>query len=47
VGAKVDYQAMEWLKLGASFTNIDRYSTFSRQFNYRDNVTAVTAGVLF
>lgn len=47
VGASLDYQATEWLKTGASFKNTDRYSTFSRQFNYRDNVTAVNAKVMF
>ncbi|MFI5346035.1 MAG: outer membrane beta-barrel protein [Elusimicrobiota bacterium] len=47
VGAKVDYQVYEWLKTGASFTNVDRYSTFSQQFNYRDNITAVNASVKF
>lgn len=47
VGAKLDYQVFEWLKTGASFTNIDRYSTFSQQYNYRDNITAVNASVKF
>ncbi|MBI3566029.1 MAG: outer membrane beta-barrel protein, partial [Elusimicrobia bacterium] len=47
VGAKVDYQATEWLSAGASFKNVDRYSTFSRQYNYRDNITGVNAKVMF
>lgn len=47
VGVNADYQATEWLKAGAYFKNVDRYSTFSREFSYRDNVTGVNAKVLF
>lgn len=47
VGLKTDYQAYQWLKVGASYTNTDRYSTFSREFSYRDNITAVNARVTF
>ncbi len=47
IGVKVDYQPLEWLKTGATFNNVDRYSTLSRQFSYRDNVTGVNAKVMF
>jgi hypothetical protein len=47
IGAKLDYKVSEWLTTGASFTNTDRYSTFSRQYNYRDNVTGINARVSF
>lgn len=46
-GLKADYQVCEWLKTGVSYSNVDRYSTFSREFNFRDNITSVNARVAF
>lgn len=46
-GAKLDYQANEWLALGTSYKHTSRFSTFSRQYNYRDNISAVNLRVTF
>jgi predicted porin len=46
-GLKSDYKVKEWATVGASFTRNARFSTFSRQFNYRDNITAVNAKLSF
>ncbi len=46
-GAKVDYKAQEWLTTGVFYTHNARFSTFSRQFNYRDNITGVNAKFSF
>ncbi len=46
-GAKVDYKIKDWASVGGSFTRNARFSTFSRQFNYRDNITAVNAKLSF
>jgi hypothetical protein len=47
VGAKTDYKIKEWASVGASYLHNARFSTFSRQFNYRDNITAVNAKLSF
>lgn len=46
-GAHVDYKPCEWFKAGVTYNNVDRYSTMSREFNYRDNITGVNAKVMF
>ncbi|MDE2490912.1 MAG: outer membrane beta-barrel protein [Elusimicrobia bacterium] len=38
-GAHVDYQIADWASTGLSFTNNDRFSTFSREYSYRDDIT--------
>lgn len=47
LGAKTDYKIKEWASVGASYTHNARFSTFSRQFNYRDNITGVNAKLSF
>ncbi|PIR15974.1 MAG: hypothetical protein COV48_11405, partial [Elusimicrobia bacterium CG11_big_fil_rev_8_21_14_0_20_64_6] len=46
-GLKTDYKIKEWASVGSSYTNNARFSTFSRQFNYRDNITAINAKLSF
>lgn len=46
-GLKADYKIKDWASVGGSFTRNARFSTFSRQFNYRDNITAVNAKLSF
>lgn len=43
----LECKATGWLTAGAYFQNTDRYSSFSREFNYRDNITGVNAKVTF
>lgn len=47
VGAKTDYKIKDWASVGASYTFNARYSTFSREYNYRDNITGVNAKLSF
>ncbi len=47
LGVKTDYKLKEWATVGASYTHNARFSTFSRQYNYRDNITAVNAKLSF
>lgn len=47
LGLKTDYKIKEWASVGASYTHNARFSTFSRQFNYRDNITALNAKLSF
>jgi hypothetical protein len=47
LGVKTDYKFNEWATAGAAFTRNARFSTFSRQFNYRDNITAFNAKLSF
>lgn len=47
LGAKADYKIQEWLSAGLSYSHNARFSTFSRQFNYKDNVTGVNAKLSF
>lgn len=47
LGAKTDYKIKDWASVGASYTHNARFSTFSRQFNYRDNITALNAKLSF
>lgn len=37
----------DWLTTGATYTHNSRFSSFSREFDYRDNVTGVHAKVMF
>jgi hypothetical protein len=46
-GAHADYQALQWLAVGASFTHNSRFSTFSREYNYKDNITGVNLKAMF
>lgn len=47
VGAKADYKINDWASTGVNYTHNARFSTFSRQFNYRDNITGVNAKLNF
>ena len=47
LGAKADYKIKDWASTGAFYTHNARFSTFSRQFNYRDNITGVNAKLSF
>ena len=47
LGAKTDYKINDWATVGAAYTFNARFSTFSRQFNYKDNVTAFNAKLSF
>lgn len=46
-GLGLDYDIQEWLKTGVAFEGARRFSTFSRQFNYRDNRTSWNVKVVF
>ncbi|MDD5304063.1 MAG: hypothetical protein PHS14_13260 [Elusimicrobia bacterium] len=46
-GVKADYKIKEWASAGAFYTHNARFSTFSRQFNYKDNITGVNAKLSF
>jgi len=47
VGAKTDYKVKDWASVGASYTHNTRFSSFSRQFNYKDNITGFNAKLSF
>lgn len=47
LGAKADYKIKDWASTGVFYTHNARFSTFSRQFNYRDNITGVNAKLSF
>ncbi|MBI3288411.1 MAG: outer membrane beta-barrel protein [Elusimicrobia bacterium] len=47
LGVKADYQIKQWLSTGLFYTHNARYSTFSRQFNYKDNVTGANVRFSF
>ena len=47
VGAKADYKINDWATAGMSYTRNARFSTFSRQYNYKDNITAFNAKLSF
>ncbi len=46
-GAHADYQALDWLSVGASFLHNSRFSSFSREYSYRDNITGVNLKAMF
>jgi hypothetical protein len=46
-GAHADYKVNEWLTAGATYNHSNRFSTFSREFDYADNVTGVNAKLVF
>lgn len=47
LGAKADYKIKDWASTGVFYTHNARFSTFSRQFNYRDNISGVNAKLSF
>jgi hypothetical protein len=47
VGVKADHKFREYLTAGVSYINNTRFSTFSQQFNYRDNITAANFKLSF
>jgi len=47
LGAKADYKINDWASTGVSYRHNARFSTFSRQFNYRDNITGFNAKLNF
>lgn len=44
---KADYKFNEMIAAGASYTRNARFSTFSRQFNYKDGITAANVKLTF
>lgn len=47
VGAKGDYKFNEMVSAGVSYTHNSRFSTFSREYNYRDNITGANLKLNF
>jgi hypothetical protein len=47
VGAKADYKVTDWATTGLTFTHNSRFSTFSRQYNYKDNITGWNVKLAF
>jgi len=47
LGAKTDYKFKEWGTAGLFYTHNARFSTFSRQFSYRDNITGANLKLSF
>ncbi len=46
-GVKADYKFNEMIAAGASFTRTARFSTFSRQFSYKDAITGLNLKLTF
>jgi hypothetical protein len=46
-GAKLDYKFTETVSAGLSYLHNSRFSTFSREYNYRDNVTGANVRLNF
>lgn len=46
-GVKLDYKMHDWVTTGLSYTHNSRFSTFSRQFSYKDNITGVNVRLMF
>lgn len=46
-GFKVDYKIQEWLMTGVSYQHKSRFSIFSDQFNYANNLTSWNVKVTF
>lgn len=47
IGPGLDYDIQEWLRVGASYLYRTRFSVFSQQFSYADQVTSVRLNILF
>lgn len=46
-GARADYKVNDWLTAGATYRHNARFSSFSREFDYQDNITGVNAKLMF
>ncbi len=46
-GAGVVYSIQEWLQASLDYQHLRRHSTFSGQFNYKDNRTSAGVKLLF
>lgn len=47
LNATADYKINSWATAGLSYTHNARFSTFSRQFNYKDNITGANVKLSF
>ena len=47
IGPGLDYDIQEWLRASASYLYRERFSLFSQQFGYADQLTSVKFSVLF
>lgn len=45
--ARVDYRFTDWAAAGVSYVHNSRFSTFSREFSYRDNITGANVRLTF
>lgn len=46
-GARADYKFNDWLAAGLTYTHNRRQSSFTREFNYRDNITGANLRLTF